>query len=367
MRTYSPLSWILAFSIGIGLLPATEQSAFGQFKLGKLAEKVKDKAKDATNQVQGTESADGVPGSDKTPPASSLSGKKDQEEENDSRPRIGSAVVTGSLVKSYAEAATQQIKSVKDGDPVYLWLKLPKPLEVYLGNWTENTNLVHSDKKAVRISVSQKGYPEFSGQTCDFVPRDAEKQQTEIMINLAPGDVRPLPLECWMKAVTKTYDAHVIFNINVVQLTEDIMNRPVLASASLSIDIPDETRKYAAMLDKHMEDWKKGDVSFNTEPTKGSLVDAGMKTQVAKLAAARLGVAQVPFYFTGDDWFAEKDRWDVVYRHHTTGAILYKKGAKNFYQMVDVYKYTNGKVDIDLYGEEEINAETYQKALANTR
>ena len=112
-------------------------------------------------------------------------------------------VISNVKPSSLADARAHRVTTVKDGEPVYLYLKLPKPVENYVFTWNLTGTSQYANRKALGIQITPIDHPDDVPATLEenFLPTDAELKATEIVIEMAPGELRPLSVYGWLRLV----------------------------------------------------------------------------------------------------------------------------------------------------------------------
>lgn len=282
--------------------------------------------------------------------------------------QIGNAALTTVSVSSFHQAREHQVRVLNDGDPLSLWLSLPKPLSRYLGVWTGDKGVLGAEKRGIRITVAEAQAPERLIESSVFLPSFSESGLREFSINLAPGAVRLLPLDCWLRAMASNHpEARTKkYLIRVYGLGNSIFEeKQLLASASVSVDLASGAEAYTQLLKGYLEQMNTGDKAYNDVPPRGQIRDTALAQQIARLAATKIGLPHAVLYFTGCAWQHDWNEFGIVFKDHLPGVLLYAKESRTFYQSVLVNKYQGGKLDVELGYEREIDFDVYQRALAN--
>ena len=282
---------------------------------------------------------------------------------------IGRGVITKTAVKSFEEATTQAVTSVKDGESVYLNLKLPAPVETYLARWSYSKNYLNSDKKVLLVDVGPKDEPDTSWENGYILPTAEEMKQTFLSINLAPGAVSPMWIGLWMKVIGNGSPGRWENELRVYALgsTEDTIHseRRLLAVVPLVADVEKGTSKYKALAADYQKRYDAGDPAFNLIPPKGKLVDKAAARGVLAAAKNSMEEKVSGFYFTDNVWYVHKDVLGRVEKHSTYGALFYARDSKKWVRFIEITKWRVGnKIDIALNSELQLTDQNYVKGLA---
>lgn len=344
MRATARLLAAVALVAGLTPLPAQEG-------LGGLFKKVTGKAKEVTEKT--------------------VEPKKARGEAEAPVATLAKAVVTKAPVKDFAAAQAQAVTSVGDGDPVYLCVELPEPVENYLARYTYSDDMDSYKDKVLELAVGPLGRRNQTYQSGYFLPRPEELKSTFLCINLAPGAVSRQWLGIWLKAVGGGREGVWKNEIRVIALgkTEATTSSEskVLAVAPLTAEVPSGVAKYQALAKAYEERHEKGDASVNQAPVKGSIVDNAARARV--LAEAKNQNQPVEgFYFTDNEWGLRDNELGRVDRNVAGGVVLFKRDGKNWIRYVTItrWKFRNA-TDVKLGAVMELSAEQYAEAKARAK
>ena len=276
----------------------------------------------------------------------------------------GQMVLTGEPAKTFDEAATKAIRSVKDGQPVYLHVRFPRPLSNYVYNWRDFHN-------ALQIEVGGEGnLREKHGSTLIELT-DAELKGVELHIPLAPAVPRGKTYESvWTGVVgggrpgTWHNEIRLLTYPNVNRLDAPLY----LASAPLTADVAAGIEKYRAMTAAFVNQRVAGDPNTNQIPPKVARWDAGLAATILQQAASAFGAKPDAVYFTDDGWYDHKNAIGQVEYRRTFAAVLYKDNDRCFAHTLDISKWPNGRVETTPDRNRiEISCSRYPAALASVR
>ena len=162
-------------------------------------------------------------------------------------------VLGDQLLSSFDEAARRPIKAVRDGQPLYAYLRANRPLG----------ELAHPADPYGRMAFS--AYPHLFIQigdtqslriinTCYVTLTPAEARATDLVVPLAPltNRVGELPSDCWLETVTRADPVRQTFEVRLAGFPgkfESWLPVPdLLAVQPVEIDLSKGVNAYGAML-----------------------------------------------------------------------------------------------------------------------
>ncbi len=254
-------------------------------------------------------------------------------------------VITSVKPKSLDEARAHRVSSVKDGDPVYLYLKLPKPVEHYVFTWNLTGTSQFADRKALGIQIVPPDLPDDAPATLEenFLPTDAELKSTEIVIEMAPGELRPLSVDGWLRLVGGGRAGSWPQEFRIYSRDMNALTTTILARAPLTASVESGVKRYKAQLDAFKARQAAGDPSFNTIPTRGALVDVAAAKKAAESASKVSGQKYDKFFLTGDVWWENRNALGQLEKHNTSALGLYRTGGKCMAAIVNVNRWAGNQ------------------------
>ncbi|MBV8633711.1 MAG: hypothetical protein JO002_04415, partial [Burkholderiaceae bacterium] len=238
----------------------------------------------------------------------------------------GQMVLTTEPARTFDEAVAKAVHEVKDGQPVYLHLRVPRPLSNYVYNWRD----VHN---SLQIEVGSEGNlrEHYSGTPIELT--DEEMKGSELHIPLAPAVPRGKSYQSvWTEVVGGGRPGTWHNEIRV--LTYPDVNRLdvpfYLGVATLTADVGAGIDKYRSMQTAFLNQRVAGDPNTNQIPAKVGRADAGLAATIQKQAASALGAKLDAVYFTDDGWYDHKNAIGQVEYRRTFAAALYRQNDRCF-------------------------------------
>lgn len=298
--------------------------------LDKMGEALRSRSEEAARQlVPETDSVAGRAAS--TAGASGISGAE--------------LVITSVKPKSLDDARAHRVSSVKDGEPVYLYLKLPKPVESYVFTWNLTGTHQFADRKALGIQIVPPDQPDDLAAVIynNFLPTDAELKTSELVIEMAPGELRPLSVDGWLRLVGGGRAGTWPQEFRIYSRDMNALTTTILARAPLTASVEGGVAKYKAQLDAFKARQAAGDPAFNTIPSRGELVDVAAEKKAADSATKVSGLKFEKFFLTGDVWWENRNALGQLEKHNTSALGLYKAGAKCMAAIVNVNRHATSQ------------------------
>lgn len=339
------------FTFLLALLVLGTAPVRAQFNLNRL----KEKALEAVGSKPAGSGSTSSPTNDDSP--SPAEGRRAQ------AALPGKLVLTNAPYQSYAEAAPHAIQEVKDGDPLYLYVKLPLPVQKLVRKVSDGGDgymycisvYIGADEPGTETGDVVREY--YAGSTFTKKTKEAfAKYGDELAFNLAPfkaDDPRGLTFfvdgvggrkpGVWQNAVWVEGSR-----------TGEYTDLPeMLAYVPLRCNVPDGLPKYKAMHEAATKVSEKGTAATNELRAKGAFADAAVR---AKVLAAIKASGLVPNKL----YFAE-DQWQVLYEDHThqpfrrsvQALFTYKKDGQYFSGRVSYSQTYN--VYVAKYGAPELS------------
>lgn len=250
-------------------------------------------------------------------------------------------VITSVRPTSLEDARAHRIGVVHDGDPVYLYLKLPRPVENYVFVWNLSGSSEYADRKAIGIQINPVDHPEDAPAVMEenFLPTDKELKATELVIEMAPGELRPISVYGWLRLVGGGRPGTWANEFRIYSRDTNSLTTTILARAPLTASVEGGVAKYKAQLEAFKRRQEAGDAAFNTIPSRGEAKDPVAEKKAAELAAKTLGVKFTTFYLTGTVWWENRNAIGQLEKHNTSALGLYRSGAKCMAAIVNVNRW----------------------------
>ncbi|MDP5238720.1 hypothetical protein Q9Q94_04225 [Uliginosibacterium sp. 31-16] len=268
-------------------------------------------------------------------------------------------VISSVRPKSLADARAHRISSARDGDPVYLYLKLPRPVESYVFTWNLTGTSEYANRKAIGIQIVPPDQPDELAAVIynNFLPTDAELKASEIVIEMAPGELRPLSVDGWLRLVGGGRAGTWPQEFRIYTRDMNAFTTTILARAPLTANVEGGVTKYKAQLDAFKARQAAGDPSFNTIPTRGAIVDVAAEKKAAESATKASGTRFDKFFLTGDVWWENRTALGQLEKHYTSALGLYKTSGKCMAAIVNVNRWANQSITSEITKTFEISCD----------
>jgi hypothetical protein len=278
------------------------------------------------------------------------------------------AVVTKVQVKTFDEAKSKAVKSVNDGDPVWLWIRFQNPVETYLAKW----EFGGKELDVLYFEIGPEGSPKTTFNDGFIIPKQSELKGHAISVNLAPGELAEMNLGAWMKTVGNGSSGKWNNEIRVYKLddprTKGTAGKTLVVTAPLTADVNSGASKYKAMYRDYEKRWDAGDPSFNKAPERGGLVERALTPVILKQTSDTFGVKSEAFYFIAPGWYDEKDALGRLVEQHAFGVVYYQKNGKKYLKYVNIFRKANGQIEVrQRDNDRELTAENYNTGLSYSK
>lgn len=261
----------------------------------------------------------------------------------------GNIIYTNKEYKNYAEASSNSITEVKDGDELWMYVKLDKPLSNYIDihKFTDGDgNLIELHSFQIVIGPKGETYPEFaeqkiyvnSGKNIDkdesrksahFTRLDVDPSTTTEFKLILSKYLRRKSTSIFLKAVGGGSAGKWDNEIRLVHKNKSI----TFANGPIMCNVEDGIAKYRKLWKEYETVIDKGDVADNTLPPTGKFTDAKLKVKILEKLKAHKGLPQ-SLNFTFDDWQVVGE--DNGKSRKMYAYALYKQNGKCSYTMVEV-------------------------------
>jgi hypothetical protein len=277
----------------------------------------------------------------------------------------GEMVLTTAPAASFSEARAHAVQEVSDGQPVYLHLRLPKPLSNYVYSYRDIA------KNAFRIEIGPADKLRESHGSTLLNLTDEELRATELHLPLAPAVPRgKLYDSVWTSVVGGGRPGVWHNEIRILSYADTTrLDAPTyLAIAPLTASVTEGIDKYRAMTADFLNHRVAGDPATNQAPAKVARSEPALAATVLKQAAQARGSKPDAFYFTDDGWYDHRNGLGQLEYQRTMAAILYKEGGKCFAHTLDISRWPNGRVETSLDKHRiELSCNRYAQTLASVR
>lgn len=264
----------------------------------------------------------------------------------------GQVVFTSSWAPGFDAAKAKAIKEVKDGDSIWVYVKLNRPVEdlVQKVRFTDDAGNVVENWSMTLVVCEQgasSGYTSGYNNQQIFI-KGGKKTPTGMEFNqgvvghlkLAAGATEfSLCLSQYKRHLSSWAFVRTVGEgqagvwANEVRFYGEDQSRP-FAAGPLTASVNDGIPKYRKMWLAYKEIYDKGDVADSELPPLGKFNDAKVKAVITSAAKAK-GITPTKIYFTVDSWAQYEDEYARTYRK-VYAAIMYKKDGKCFYSMAEV-------------------------------
>ncbi len=278
--------------------------------------------------------------------------KAQSTDHNSTEGKEGKLIFAHTEFESFDAAAPHAIDEVKDGEEVWIYVKLSKPIGNYTNvqKFTDNEgNLVENVSFMIQFSSRGNSSGKFSEQPV-FV-KGGEKGERGMVINkgyVAYLDDIDLEKTTEFKMCLSKYIRHKssfvflkpIGGGNAGTWDTEIRlkgkNDNVFASGGLMSNLANGIPNYRKAWKAYEQIIQNGDIADNVLPPTGKFNDASVKAAVIKEAKAS-GIVAEKIVFTTDAWAETINPNDAYQRkeRHVFGYITYKNGEQCMYSMAE--------------------------------
>lgn len=301
--------------------------------LGGLKNKAKEKIKEKTAETQ----------------ASTVeSVKKNAANDIKAAANSNKLIFTNKEYASFAEAQSHGIKEVKDGDELWVYVKLDAPIEKYADaiRFTDRDgNLI--EKKSLWIVIGAEGdsHSKYEKQELILVKasKNLEKDNSGNSGVLTKLDIDPSVTE--FKLLLSKYlrgkSSHVMIRTvangmigrwnNEIRLARNFGN-DAFVTAPLVCDVSNGMAMYVKAWKEYDKKISSGDIGDNPVPTPGKFVDAKLKAIITEKFKNKFGVP-VSVNFGIDEWIVHGTA-NTGYTREMQGYAIYKKNGKCSYTII---------------------------------
>lgn len=257
----------------------------------------------------------------------------------------GQMVFTNKEYPSFDAAKPNAINKVADGEELWMYVKLPKPLKAYafIDDVSRQSQPTAPYYIMYALGPANDFETEYNTEQINF--KAEELDATELKVNLAPGHAgRHLSSNIFLGVVAGGSPGVWENSIRVYAPTNereetDFGSRPkknVLAVAPIIADVANGISKYQKQKNDYIYAVSKGVAGENKLEQEGRFVDNEIKAMMMK-ALANKNITPVKFYFTSDDWTIQSNwstgqpEWLSVFAQ-----AIYKKNGKCYFANVGV-------------------------------
>lgn len=251
--------------------------------------------------------------------------------------------------KNFEEASAHSIKEIKDGDDVWMYVKLDKPLSNYIDvdKYTDSDgNLIELHSFHIIIGPKGETYPEFAQQRVYVnAGKNIDKDPSIRSAFVGRLDIDPstttdfkILLSKYLRRTSTTVLLQAVGGGNAGRWDNEIRlvhkNKTItFANAPILCNVVDGIAKYRKAWKEYENVIQNGDIADNVLPPTGKFTDAKLKVKILEKLKTHKGLPH-SLNFTFDDWEIVID--DNGRRRKVYAYALYKQNGKCSYTMVEV-------------------------------
>ncbi len=244
----------------------------------------------------------------------------------------GEVIFTNKPYKNFAEAKPNAVSKVKDGDPLYVYLKTTDPLS----NHTIKENRDGSVVYFINIAIGAEGDPtQYDYNSFMFSKQEVDALGNELMVNLAPGSAgKNKSFNLFLKALGEgdpgLWKNEIRFN-NDPNTTDP----KSFAKGLILCDVQEGIAKYQKLYQNFKYVQEHGNKEDNEVPPKGAFTDAKLLAEAAAKIKAK-GIIPHKLYFFLDDWKVYTNNNNEKQSRTVYGLYTYKKGNECYKGVIDI-------------------------------
>lgn len=257
----------------------------------------------------------------------------------------GQLVFTNKEYPNFDAAKPHAISSVKDGDELWMYLKMPKALKeyAYIDDNSRQNQRTEPYYIIYALGAANDLDNEYQSDVVYF--RADELNTNEIKVNLAPGIAgRHLSSNLFMGVVVGGVPGVWENGIRIYVPSKErvqtdfgsVPGKVILGEAPITVDVASGFSKYEKQMNDFVYALNKGVAGENKLGTEGRFVDNEIKAMMMS-ALANKNITPVKFYFTSDDWTIQRNwstgqpEWLSVFAQ-----AIYKKDGKCYFANIGV-------------------------------
>ncbi|ELR73315.1 hypothetical protein C900_04167 [Fulvivirga imtechensis AK7] len=261
-------------------------------------------------------------------------------EENSDEKLPSEIIFAAKEYNSFDEAKAHAVSHVKDGDPLWMYIKTPQPIEKYVDANPNNKDKDGKVRKFINMGIGRQNEPNGDYKACNVIATDEEAASTELRISLSPGTVRKGPsLTCFLD-IASGFDPKLReLEIRLYAKVDD--DKKVIGRGHFTLDLTNGKDNYTTIAEDFRKRISKGAPENNRVPKKGAFADDSYKNQALKLIRAK-EISPLKIYYSVDDWQVMLNNETDVRDHRSLyGAYTYKKADKCLYGVFEVIQNWN--------------------------
>jgi hypothetical protein len=244
-------------------------------------------------------------------------------------------IFTSQSYGSFEEAKKHTVSLVKDGDPLWMYIRLPQPFEQYVDANPNNKDKDGKVKKFIMMGIGSKDEPNGDYMACNVTATDAEAAGKELQISLSPCVVRKGPsLTCFLDLAAGFEPK--LRELEIRLYTKIDGDRKAIGRGRFTLDLTQGKTNYTAIREDFRKRISKGAPENNTLPKPGSFSDPSFKGQALRQINAK-GIQPIKIYYSVDDWQVHLVN-ETSRRDHRSlyGAYTYKRDNQCLYGVFEV-------------------------------
>lgn len=262
---------------------------------------------------------------------------------------LAKIIFTNKEYADYAAAASHAIAEIKDGEEVWMYVKMPRPLKEYA--WVKrfagkNGDVVENAEIDIIIGP-QDGFGEFAkqsiilkgGEVGEYGMVYNKKMLTYLDIDYTKATEFKLLLSKYLRGKSSFVMLKAVGGGNIGKWDNEIRlaggdKKEVFAKGELTCNVENGLTAYRKAWNAYNEILEKGDIADNKLPPTGKFNDQHIRNAILKQAKAE-GIAAGKVVFTTDAWEASTDEYERKSRD-VYAYVSYKKGNQCMYAMAEV-------------------------------
>ncbi|HMR92459.1 MAG TPA: hypothetical protein PKC69_09090 [Chitinophagaceae bacterium] len=258
-------------------------------------------------------------------------------------------VFTNKEYDDYESAKPHAINEIKDGDELWMYVKMPKPLKEYA--WVQR--FADKDGNAVEnaevdlVIGPRNGFGEFAkqgiilkgGEVGQYGMVYHKKMLTYLDIDYTKAAEFKLVLNKYLRGKSSFVVLKAVGGGDIGKWDNEIRlaggdKKEVFAQGELMCNVEDGIAAYRKAWNAYSEILEKGDIADNKLPPSGRFNDKEIEKLITKQAAAE-GIDADKVVFTTDAWESSTDEYERQTRH-VYACLTYEEDGQCMYAMAEV-------------------------------
>lgn len=268
-------------------------------------------------------------------PVSQQVQQNEQKTEDESEQLIADIIFASREYATFDEAKKNSVTMVKDGDPLWMYIKLPKPMETYVDADPYNKDKDGKVRRFINMGIGSQDSPNGDYKACNVIATDEEVSSNEFRISLSPGTVRKGPsLSCYLE-VAGGFEAK-LRHLEVRLYAKEDGDKIAIGRGRFTLDLTTGKEKYQAVAEDFRQRITKGAPDHNKVPKKGTYTDPSFKELALKQIKAK-DINPIKIYYSVNDWEVLYDNATSRKDHRSLyGAYTYKRDNHCLYGVFEV-------------------------------